>query len=262
MAALPGSLLQAQVAGVMTLTLNRPKLSNPLDAELIAALRDCFQEARDSAQVRCVVLTGSGRSFSCGADIPELEALLKESPHAYAEELRELLYPLILLIRGMEKPVVASVNGPAAGVGASLALACDLKVASEDATFVCSCSAVGLLPCGITGLLARQVGLSRALELAWTGRPVHSQEALSLGLVNQVVPAYRLESSTFELVRVLLEGPGRCAGLTKKAMNLCSGRSLEEELDYEAGLQDILVSAKNHQEGVAAILEKRPPVFD
>lgn len=256
-----GFLMKAQVAGVMTLTLNNPKVSNPLDAELLQALYDSFKEARDSSSVRCVVLTGAGRAFSCGADILELEKRLKESPHAYVEELRRVFYPLILLIRALEKPVVSSVNGLAAGTGASLALACDIKVASEEASFVPSFSPAGLLAPGLAGLLVGHMGLSRALEHAWTAKPLNAQEALALGLVNMVVPAYRLESTTFSFVQKLLEAPPRCMGLTKKAMNLAVGRSLKEELDYEAQLQDILAATKDHSEGIAALLEKRPPAF-
>jgi 2-(1,2-epoxy-1,2-dihydrophenyl)acetyl-CoA isomerase len=261
MAVLPGALMKAEVAGVMTLTLNAPKASNPLNAELLQGLLDCFREAQESSSVRCVVLAAAGRAFSCGADILELEARLKESPHAYAEELRSIVHPLIRLIRTMEKPVVVSVNGPAIGLGASLALSCDIKLASEDVSFVCSCAPAGLLPIGMTGALVQHLGISRALELAWTARPVPAQEALSLGLVNLVVPAYRLESTTFEFVRRILEGAPRSQALTKKAMNLALARSLKEELDYEAGLQDILAGTKDHKEGVAAILEKRPPSF-
>ncbi|MBI4678443.1 MAG: enoyl-CoA hydratase/isomerase family protein [Elusimicrobia bacterium] len=254
-------LIKGVAVGVMTLTLNRPKVSNALNLELLHLLGEYLKEAQESSSVRCVVLTGAGRAFSCGADLNEVERLRQDPAWSYSEELRRVLHPILLRMRAMEKPVVASVNGAAEGLGASLALSCDLKVASEDASFTCSCAPTGLLPCGLTGLLPSRVGLSRALELAWTARPVPAQEALTLGLVNMVVPPYRLESTAFNVVSKLLEAAPRCLGLTKKVMNRASVRSLKDELEYEAHIQDILVKTKDHAEGLAAVLERRPPRF-
>lgn len=255
------TLLTAQAAGVLTLTLNRPKALNALTPELLEALLRALKEAAESPGVRCVVLAGAGRAFCAGFDAAALEKRRRDASWTLGAELRRSFHPVLLRIRSMEKPVVASVNGPAAGCGASLALACDLKVVSEDAGFVCSWGRAGLLLPGLSGPVARQLGFSRALEHAWTGKPLGSREALAIGLVNVVVPAYRVESATFALAAKLLEAAPRSVALAKRAVNRSVGRAWEEELEYEAQLQDLLGPTKDCAEGLAAFLEKRSPVF-
>lgn len=251
-----------QVQGVLAVTLNRPKALNSLTQGMLTGLRDALDKARKSPDIRVVVLSANGRGFCAGADLSELEARSSRGDFSFAEELRSRFNPLVMEMRRLEKPVIASINGVAAGAGASLALGADIKIASEDASFICAFVRVGLAPdTGLTHLLPRALGLAKSLEHAWTAKPISSKDALACGLVNEVVPAYRLESATMAMAKKLLEAPPKAVALTKRAMNRASEASFEEALDYEAQLQDILGKTPDHREGVAAFLEKRPPKF-
>jgi len=169
---------------------------------------------------------------------------------------------VIALLRAMEKPVLAAVNGVAAGAGCSLALAADMRIASERASFIEVFARVGLVPdSGSTWVLPRLVGLGKAFELAYLAEPVDAQEALRLGLVNRVVPHEALPPQTAELARRLASGPTRAHGLAKRGITYALGSTLEEALEYEAHLQEIAGRTADHREGVAAFLEKRPARF-
>ncbi len=250
-------------AGVRTLTLNRPDAMNSLNEQLKGELLDALKKAERDRAVRCIVLTGAGRAFSAGQDLKETQdktAAGKEMD--FAAELRRNYNPIILKIRTIEIPVVASVNGVAAGAGWSLALACDLRIASAAAKFVGAFSKIGLIPdSGMTFTLPRLAGLGKALEIAYLGAALSAEEALGLGLVNRVVAAEELASATKELAVSLARGATRGLGLIKRAMNAGIMNDLENQLNYEADLQGIAGQTRDHREGVAAFIEKRAPEF-
>jgi 2-(1,2-epoxy-1,2-dihydrophenyl)acetyl-CoA isomerase len=259
----PSILLIENDAGVRTLRFNRPDVLNALNNELLSALGKAVRDAEKDATVRCLILTGAGRAFSSGQDLADVAARYQtDEPIELGHHLRERYHPIILKLRTMEKPVIAAVNGVAAGAGMSLALAADLRVAAESASFVQAFIKVGLVPdSGSTFMLPRLVGLSRALELTMTGRKVPATEALQIGLVNQVVPDGQLAATTSGLARNLAELPPIGVGLTKRAMNGSLGSDLATQLQYEAMLQTTAGQSQDHREGVRAFLEKRPAKF-
>ncbi len=253
------TLLIDDANGVRTITLNRPESLNAFDetlkGELIAALR----AAAEDAAVRCLVITGAGRAFCAGQDLRDRA---DGGDYALAETLRRDYNPMILTIRTMEKPVIAAVNGVAAGAGCSLALACDLRVAADKASFIQAFVRIGLIPdSGATFFLPRLVGFGKALELAITGDPLDAETARNLGLVANVVPGEALMSATMELAGRLAQAPTRAIGLTKRAMNAALTLDLEEALNQEADLQDLAGHTGDFAEGVAAFMEKRRATF-
>jgi 2-(1,2-epoxy-1,2-dihydrophenyl)acetyl-CoA isomerase len=244
---------------VATITLNRPQALNAFDramkTELIAGLRSVERDR----SVRVVVLTGEGRAFCAGQDLRE--PFGGEHP-TLADELRLRYNPVILAIARLAKPVIAAVNGVAAGAGCSLALACDLRLAAEGATFVLDFGRVGLVPdSGATWFLPRIVGQARAAELALLGDPVSADEAARIGLVNRVVPAESLLDEARALAARLAEGSPLAMGLTKRALRYAAHASLEAALEHEAALQGIAGRSKDHEEGVAAFRAKRAARF-
>jgi 2-(1,2-epoxy-1,2-dihydrophenyl)acetyl-CoA isomerase len=249
--------------GVMTLTLNRPEVLNALTLAMMGGLLESLKRAQKDPETRCVVLTAAGRAFCAGADLGDLQRRQAQAPFSLGDELRWHFNPLILQIRRMEKPVIGVANGLAAGAGASLILSCDLKVCSKDATFINAFVKVGLVPdSGMTYFLPRYMGLSLALEHAWTAKPITAQQALHFGWVNRVVPSEGLSAATSEIAGELLRASPLSLGLTKRAMNRSLDNNFEGQLEYEAQLQEILGKTNDHAEGVAAFLEKRPPKFE
>ena len=248
---------------VRTLRLNRPDVLNAFNTDLLKTLGKAVRDAEKDKTVRCLIITGAGRGFSAGQDLADVADRYKSSgPIEIGAHLRDLYNPVIAKIRSMEKPVIAAVNGVAAGAGCSLALACDIRIAAASAGFIQAFINVGLIPdSGATFILPRLVGLSRALELACTGRKVKADEALQLGLVNQVVPDEQLAETTRQFAAKLASLPPRGIGLTKRAMNASLTHDLETQLDYEAMIQTVAGQTKDHREGVAAFLEKRPARF-
>lgn len=249
--------------GVLTLTLNRPEALNALTGTMLKGLADAVTKAGRDKAVRVIVLAGSGRAFSAGADLGDVKKRMAAGTFDHGDELRKAFNPLILAIRRVEKPVVAAVQGTAAGAGASIALSCDLKICAVEAKFLNAFSKVGLIPdSGMTWLLPRAFGLSLALEHAWLGKPITSGEALRFGLVNRVVPAADLTAAVAEVVASLLAVPPLALALTKRAMNRSlEASSLEDQLEAEAQLQSFLGKTKDHAEGIASFLEKRAPNF-
>ncbi|MDR7418337.1 MAG: enoyl-CoA hydratase-related protein [Armatimonadota bacterium] len=246
--------------GVLALTLNRPDVLNAVNEQLSAELHDALRYAERAAEVRCLVLTGAGRGFCAGQDLRDRAGV---GDISYGDSLRRRYNPIVLRLRTIEKPVIAAVNGVAAGAGCNLALAADIRIASERAAFIEVFSRVGLIPdSGGTFLLPRLVGLGRALEMVYTADPVDAQEALRIGLVNRVVPHDELMTATMDLARRLASGPTRGFGLAKRGINRALAASLEDALEYEAHLQEIAGHTADHREGVAAFLEKRPPRFE
>jgi 2-(1,2-epoxy-1,2-dihydrophenyl)acetyl-CoA isomerase len=243
--------------GVTTITLNRPESLNALNStmrrDLSAALRAA---ARDEA-VRAVVLTGSGRGFCSGAD-------LRGGPgeREFRRVVRDEYNPIIRALRDMPKPVVAAVNGVAAGAGVSLALACDLVVAAEEVRFILAFVRIGLVPdSGSTRALVRALGRHRAAALIFTGDPLSASEARDAGLVSLVAPADELAVTARAMAQRLAAAPTRAIGLAKRLINQAEDVSLDDSLAMEAALQELAGRTQDHAEGVAAFAEKREPRF-
>jgi 2-(1,2-epoxy-1,2-dihydrophenyl)acetyl-CoA isomerase len=252
------SLLVEVADGIATLTLNRPDALNALDDGLKRALLGAIGEIRHDRRVRVVVLTGAGRAFCAGQDLREAGA----GASNLAALLRETYNPIILGLRALDQPVIAAVNGVAAGAGASLALACDLRIAAEGASFLLAFGRVGLIPdSGATWFLPRLLGPARAAELAFTTDPLSAADAERFGLVNRVVPADRLGDETRTLAARLASAAPRALALTKRALDRSLEVGLAEALDYEATLQGLAGRTADHAEGVRAFVEKRPPRF-
>jgi 2-(1,2-epoxy-1,2-dihydrophenyl)acetyl-CoA isomerase len=244
--------------GVLTITLNRPDVLNAFNADLHRALGAALEDAR-AEDVRAVVITGAGRGFCVGQDLTEF----REAAGDIAGRLRGSYHPNILAIRALEKPVVAAVNGPAAGAGLSLACACDVRLASDEATFVPAFINIGLVPdSGSTYLVRRLLGTARAFEWMSSGRRLTAAEAHAWGLVSEVVEADRLEARTAELADELAALPTRGIALTKRLFDHAEHTTLEEQLELEAQLQAAATRTHDFAEGVAAFLEKREPRFE
>ena len=209
--------------------------------------------------MRALVLTGAGSAFSAGQDLRE--ASVPDAP-PLSTVLRETYNPLILAMRRLDKPIVAAVNGVAAGAGLALALACDLRIAADTATFVLAFGRIGLVPdSGTTWFLPRLVGPARAAELALVGDPLTAADAERWGLVNRVVPAAAVLDEAQALAARLAVAAPLALALTKRALNRSLDATLEGQLDDEAALQGVAGRSADHREGVAAFLEKRPPRF-
>ena len=249
--------LTSREGAVLTLTLNRPDVFNAFNGDLHAALAEGLAAAADD-EVRAVVITGAGRGFCAGQDLREFQ----ESPGDIRERLEETYHPNIRAIRALEKPVLAAVNGPAAGAGLSLAAACDVRIASEAATFVPGFVGIGLVPdSGGTWFLHRLLGFARAFEWMTSNRRLTAAEALEWGLVSEVVPADDFAGRVAELAAWWAALPTKAVGGTKRLFEHAYGASLEEQLALEAQLQQAATGTADFAEGVAAFLEKRPPLF-
>ncbi|HEY9792364.1 MAG TPA: enoyl-CoA hydratase-related protein [Candidatus Obscuribacterales bacterium] len=256
-------LLYDKKNGYATITLNRPDKLNAFNDELSFQLQDALKEAEKDAAVRAVILTGAGRGFCSGQDLQNRNFSddSKQKP-SLADSIRRRYNPIILRLRRMEKPVIAAINGVAAGAGASLAFACDLRIAAENASFVQSFSRVGLVPdSGATFVLPRLIGLTKAYELMVTADKIDAQQALQLGLLNKIVQGDQLIKEAEEWAAKLAKGPTRAFGLTKRAVNRAVYPDLEELLENEAYLQEIAGRSDDFQEGVKAFLEKREPAY-
>lgn len=250
--------------GVAVITLNRPEVLNAFNDELGHALVDAVRKASDDESVRCIVITGAGRAFSAGEDLGALADGYKagDVPNL-GQTLVDRYNPLIRAIQGAPKPVVAAVNGVAAGAGASLALACDFRIASEHAKLVLAFIKVGLIPdSGAVWFLANMVGAARAWELAATGDPVGGDEALRLGLFTKLVPADDFESTWRSFAAELATGPTRAYAITKRLVQGAPDRSLDEQLEEEVSAQTEAGRTADHLEGTQAFLSKRRPNFE
>ncbi len=250
--------------GVRTITLNRPDKLNAVTTQMTTDLHDALRLAARDPAVRCLVLTGAGRGFCAGQDVGEMGDIVRgdgETPHL-GDDLRHRYNPIIRALRTIEKPVIAAVNGVAAGAGLGFALACDLRIAAVSASFVSAFVKIGLVPdAGSAALLPLLVGIGKASELAFTGERVGADEALRLGMVNRVVPDGELAAVTYALATQLAAMPTRAIGLTKRAFNHTLLPHLDAMLEYEADLQEIAGRTADHAEGVAAFLAKRPAKF-
>ncbi|MGD2050761.1 MAG: enoyl-CoA hydratase-related protein [Chloroflexota bacterium] len=254
------TILYETTNNVVNITLNRPETLNAFNDKMIAETTAAFKQAGRDAAIRCIVLTGSGKAFSSGQDLKD--SLGRQGDFSIGEHVRRGYNEMIMAMVTLEKPVIAAVNGVAAGAGCSVALAADLRIASHKASFIQSFSRVGLVPdSGSTWTLPKLIGYARAYEMAVTAERVTAEKALEWGLVNEVVPDEQLPEVVAAWARSLAEGPTLAFGLTKKAMRQASNLSLADALEYESYLQEIAGRSHDFQEGVRAFIEKRDPNY-
>jgi 2-(1,2-epoxy-1,2-dihydrophenyl)acetyl-CoA isomerase len=248
--------------GAALIELNRPDNLNAWNLQLGLDLRTAIERARDDDAVRAVMVTGAGRGFSSGADLREQRDTSEESLPDLSVRLREVYHPVLVGLREMPKPVVAAVNGPAVGIGCSLALACDLIIAAESAYFLLAFVNIGLIPDGgSTAFVPARAGHARAFEMALLGERVPAAKALEWGLVNRVVPDYELASEARSLVERLAAGPTLAYATAKRLLNRRQYADLEGQLEAEADAQREQGATADFIEGVVAFAEKRPPRF-
>jgi 2-(1,2-epoxy-1,2-dihydrophenyl)acetyl-CoA isomerase len=257
------TILVEQNGGILTITLNRPDKLNAFTDTMLDELTSAFSQAEADSSVRSVVLTGAGRGFCPGQDLASaVERGAGADGFSYAQHLHAHYDPLILGMRRFPKPIIAAINGVAAGAGMSLALACDYRIAVDTATFIQAFVKVGLVPdSGSTWMLPRLIGLTRALDMMLTGRRVNAAEALEWGMVNAVVSAEELMREAYDIAEAFANAPTRTIGLIKQAVEFASTSTLQAALDKEAELQDVAGHTADHAEGIAAFLEKRPAQF-
>ncbi|GAB1446942.1 MAG: enoyl-CoA hydratase/isomerase family protein [Cyclobacteriaceae bacterium] len=245
--------------GVATITLNRPDVYNALNDAITYELQDAFRLVARDKEVRVVVLTGEGKAFCAGQDLKAVSGAEKRS---FQDSLHQRYNPLITAMQTLPKPIICKLNGVAAGAGCSIALACDMIVASEEATLIEVFINIGLVPdSGSSYFLPRVLGRAKAFELCAMGSRVKGKEAERLGLVNKTVPADQLDNAVAEYTAYFAKAPTKAIGLIKKMLNKSTQSSLEEMLDYEAYCQEIAGNTNDYKEGVAAFLEKRTPNF-
>jgi 2-(1,2-epoxy-1,2-dihydrophenyl)acetyl-CoA isomerase len=255
-------LIWQQDGGAGRLTLNRPDSLNAWTAELGHELKSVIEGEAADPSVRALLITGAGRGFSSGADLKEGFDAAADGMPDVRKELDQVYHPIIAGVRRLEKPVVAAVNGPAVGIGASLAFACDLVLAAESAFFGLAFVNIGLMPDGGSTLFVpAAVGKARAFQMALLGERVPAGQALEWGLVNEVHPDDRLMDAANALVRRLASGPTRSYAASKRALNRMLYPDLEGQLDLEAQLQHELARTGDFAEGVAAFVEKRDAAF-
>jgi 2-(1,2-epoxy-1,2-dihydrophenyl)acetyl-CoA isomerase len=253
-------ILFSQSNGIATITLNRPETLNAFTEEMIAETTAAFKLAGRDKLVRCVVITGNGRAFSSGQDLAEVQA--KAGQFSIGDHLRQGYNRLVQQMVSLEKPIIGAINGVAAGAGCGVALAADIRIASDKASFMLAFSKVGLVPdSGLNWMLPRIVGYARAYEMALTADKIPAAQALAWGMVNRVVPAPQLMETVAAWAERLAAGPTLAFGLTKRAMNQGWTMSLAESLEYEAHLQEVCGRSADNLEGVQAFLQKRPPHF-
>lgn len=245
--------------GIATITLNRPDVFNAFNDQQSYDLQDALKQVARDESVRVVVLTGAGKAFCSGQD---LKAIAGASKRNLSESLEKRYNPIIRAMRNLPKPIICRLNGVAAGAGCSLALACDMVVASSAASMIEVFVNVGLvLDSGSSFFLPRAVGSLKAFELSTLGSKVTAEEAQQLGLVNQVVAPEALDTAVTELAARYAAAPTKAIGLIKKMLNKSFSSTLDEMLEYEAHCQKIAGNTEDYQEGVAAFNEKRKPQF-
>lgn len=245
---------------VARITLNRPDKLNAFNETMTRETIDAFEQARRHAAVRVIVLTGAGRGFSAGQDLADFQT--RRAEMSIGDHLRHGYNRLVTDMREIEKPVITAINGVAAGAGMSIALAGDIRLASDQASFIQAFVKIGLIPdSGSTWMLPRLVGAARALEMMITGDRVSAHDAYAWGMINHVYPAADFEAGVQTWAQNLAAAPTRTIGLIKQAFNQALTNTLTEALEVEAGLQDVAGATMDHHEGVRAFLEKRPPQY-
>lgn len=245
--------------GTATIRLNRPEVYNALNDEITFELQAVLKEVARDENVRVIVLTGEGKAFCAGQDLKASQAGTKRS---FLDSLHKRYNPIIRAMRSLPKPILCRLNGVAAGAGCSLALACDMIIAAEEATMVEVFVNIGLVPdSGSSFFLPRLVGMAKAFELCAMGSKITAAEGVSLGLINKAVPREQLDQTMKGYTDYFSAAPTRAIGLIKKMLNKSSHATLDEMLDYEAYCQEIAGSTDDYKEGTAAFLEKRKPRF-
>jgi 2-(1,2-epoxy-1,2-dihydrophenyl)acetyl-CoA isomerase len=252
-------ILFEKIGDVGRITLNRPEKYNSIVREMALSLQNTLANYESDDSIRCILITGAGKAFCAGQDLKE--AIDPQGPEI-EQIVREHYNPIIKRIREIEKPVIAAVNGVAAGAGANLALACDIVTATQSAKFIQAFSKIGLIPdSGGTYFLPRLIGLPKAAAFMMTGEPVSSEKAEALGMIYAVYEDAEFESKTLELARSIAAMPTKGLGYTKRLLNQSFNNSLEDQLDLEAATQSLSAHADDHKEGIQAFLGKRTPKF-
>ena len=252
--------------GIAFVTFNEPQLHNAVSAEAAIELEWCLDNCGDDHKIRVIVLRGAGEFFSAGGNIntmkERVDCATDEAYEAYGNSIRKL-GKVVMRIRNIRKPVIASMHGAAAGGGLNLALACDLKIAAENTKFIVPFVNIGLIPdVGGPLPLIRAIGVPRATELMMTGRVFSAREAYDWGLINQAVPVEQLEMLTLKMANQLANGPTKAYGFIKAMINRVAYEGLELEVDSEAEYQVLCAKTEDHKEGVYAFLDKRKPKFN
>ncbi|HEX2916606.1 MAG TPA: enoyl-CoA hydratase-related protein [Chloroflexia bacterium] len=250
--------------GVLTVTLNRPEVFNALNVPLLEALLTVFQQQATAPEVRCVILTGAGRAFCSGQDLEERRPFVEGSaaPPSLGQSLRKRYNPLVMAMRELPRPVIGAINGVAVGAGCSLALACDLRLAADNAALIESFVRVGLgLDAGSSFMLPRLCGLARSFELALLGDRIDATTAERYGLVNRVVPAEKLLDEAYALAHRLASGPPAAIARIKQELNYALSADLPAALEFEAARQEEAATNPEYREGLSAFFQKRPPDF-
>ncbi len=248
--------------GVAKIILNRPRALNALNARMIEELGDCIRKASDDPEIRVLILTGSGRAFCFGADISEFRNAQSQEGSSLIEKLLEKAQEVIFLLAETPKPTIAALNGFASGLGLDLALACDLRIATDRVKVSEAFVSMGLLPDGGgTFFLPRLVGSGKAAEMIFTGEPINAQEAERIGLINRVVPAPDLERTVQDLALRFAKGPSLAISSAKQALKRNFQGNLMDALKVEAHFQKICLQSADHREAVGAFLDRRHPIF-
>lgn len=244
--------------GVATITLNRPDVYNALNDEITFELQDAFKAVAKDDNVRVVVLTGEGKAFCSGQDLKASQG----QKRSFLDSLHKRYNPIVRAMRNLPKPIVCRLNGVAAGAGCSIALACDVIVASEEATLIEVFINIGLVPdSGSSFFLPRLVGMAKAFEMCSMGSRVKAKEAAEIGLITKAVAADQLDATVREYTDYFAKAPTKSIGLIKKMLNKSATSTLEDMLEYEAYCQEIAGNSNDYKEGVTAFLEKRKPDF-
>ena len=242
------------------ITLNRPEVFNSFNREMALLLQKILDDCGNDANVRAIVITGSGKAFCAGQDLKEVTS--PDLNPGFRKILEEHYNPIITRIRNIEKPIIAAVNGVAAGAGANIALACDIVVAAESATFIQAFSKIGLIPDSAgTFFLPRLIGFQKATALMMLGDKVTAAEAVQLGMIYKIYSAGIFEDEVNDLATKLANMPTKALGLTKRLLNQSLANNLEQQLALESDLQIEASSSNDYQEGVTAFVEKRKPEF-
>jgi 2-(1,2-epoxy-1,2-dihydrophenyl)acetyl-CoA isomerase len=242
-------------SAILSITFHRPERANAFNFEMLSEFQSTLVQAAKDSQVRGVILTGAGKVFCAGHDVREMLASQGQKT-SYKKHLQETYNPLILQIRQMEKPVIAAVNGPVAGAGLGVALACDMRFATETASFTVGFSGIGLVPdSGVSLFLPVLIGLSRATEFTFTNQPISSKQALEWGLVNRIVSERELQFETTNFMSYLVKGPVGAFGLTKRLFNQAILPNLAEVLMRESEVQEIASKGDEHANGVKLFLK-------
>ena len=247
--------------GVTTIIMNRPHVLNAFNNRLLQEVTEAAETAAHDETVRCVVLMGAGRAFGAGQDLSEFTASYARGEMPTQEHLQKY-HTLVKILREMPKPVIAAIRGIATGISLNIALACDLRIAADDARLSEGFAKIGLVPDGGGAyFLPRLIGLGKALEMALLAEDVSAQEAERLGLINRCVPASELDAATSNLAHRLANGPTTAYGLMKKLFYASLDSDLQTVLDLEGNIQAQAIATADHREGVTAFLQKRPPLY-